>query len=130
MNDIPSTRDRILDSAEKLFGSRGFEATSLRDITADANANLASVNYYFQTKDSLIDAIIARRMEPVNRKRLEMLDAAGPSATVEQILAAFLTPVMELELPKVIPLLGRILTNPDYFIERVYHKHLAHIVQR
>ena len=61
------TKSRILDAAEKLFGLNGFEATSLRDITAEAQVNLAAVNYHFQSKDSLIDAVIARRIEPVNR---------------------------------------------------------------
>jgi AcrR family transcriptional regulator len=96
MTEVVATKDRILDTAEKLFGTRGFEATSLRDITTEARANLAAVNYHFQTKDSLIEAVIARRIEPINRRRLEMLDAAGPAPTVRQILLAFLTPVLEL----------------------------------
>ena len=48
------TKDKILDAAEKLFGMNGFDATSLRDITAEAQVNLAAVNYHFQTKDSLM----------------------------------------------------------------------------
>ena len=62
------TKTRILDAAEKLFGKSGFDATSLRDITAEADVNLAAVNYHFQSKESLIDAVIARRIEPVNQK--------------------------------------------------------------
>src|SRR3984893_16949649 len=108
MNATIPTKDRILDAAEKLFSDNGFEATSLRDITTDAQVNLAAVNYHFQSKDSLIDAVIARRVEPVNRRRLEMLDAAGPEATVEQILTAFLTPALEIRLESVVPMLGRI----------------------
>src|ERR1700748_619927 len=95
MNDRPDTKTRILDAAEKLFGENGFDGTSLRDITAEADVNLAAVNYHFQSKDSLIDAVIARRIEPVNRRRIELLDAAGPNPTVEQVLEAFIAPVME-----------------------------------
>ncbi len=91
----PDTKTRILDTAEKLFGENGFDATSLRDITAQADVNLAAVNYHFQSKDSLIDAVIARRIEPVNRRRLEMLEAAGPNPTIEQIVEAFLAPLTE-----------------------------------
>ena len=76
------TKTKILDAAEKLFGNKGFDATSLRDITAGADVNLAAVNYHFQTKESLIDAVIARRLEPVNRRRLEMLAAAGAKVAV------------------------------------------------
>src|SRR5258708_1763757 len=78
------TKTRILDAAEKLFGMSGFEATSLRDITTEAQVNLAAVNYHFQSKESLIDAVIVRRLEPVNRRRMEMLDAAGPSASLSR----------------------------------------------
>ena len=124
------TKSRILDAAEKLFGMNGFDATSLRDITAAADVNLAAINYHFHTKDSLIDAIVARRIEPVNKKRFELLEAAGPSPTVEQILTAFMAPVMQVKVDALVPLIGRILSNPEVFVERVFHKHLAPVSQR
>ncbi|HSP66595.1 MAG TPA: helix-turn-helix domain-containing protein, partial [Bryobacteraceae bacterium] len=95
MTDKGDTKSRILDAAEKLFGMNGFEATSLREITAEASVNLAAINYHFQTKDSLIDAIVARRIEPVNKRRLELLEAAGPNPALEKILTAFMAPVMQ-----------------------------------
>jgi AcrR family transcriptional regulator len=130
MNPRGDTKSRILDTAEKLFGFNGFEATSLRDITTEADVNLAAVNYHFQSKDSLIDAVIARRIEPVNCKRLEMLDAAGPHPTLDQILRAFLAPVLEVQMEAVVPLMGRILSNPDLFVDRVFTRHLAPVSQR
>jgi AcrR family transcriptional regulator len=130
MSDKVDTKGRILDSAEKLFGMNGFEGTSLRDITTAAEVNLAAINYHFQSKDSLIDAIVARRIQPVNKKRFELLDAAGPNATVEQILVAFMAPVMQVKADAIVPLIGRILSNPEVFVERVFHKHLAPVSQR
>jgi AcrR family transcriptional regulator len=130
MNAAIPTKDRILDAAEKLFSDNGFDATSLRDITTSAQVNLAAVNYHFQSKDSLIDSVIARRIEPVNRKRLEMLDAAGENPSVEQILTAFLTPLLDLELECMLPLMGRILSTPGQFVERVYRRHLSVVAQR
>jgi AcrR family transcriptional regulator len=124
------TKTRLLDAAEKLFGKNGFDATSLRDITAEAQVNLAAVNYHFQSKESLIDAVIERRMEPVNQKRIQMLDAAGPSPALEQILEAFLVPVLEREIWQAGPLIGRVFSNPDQFLERVFKKHLAAVAQR
>ena len=41
------THERILQAAENLFSTKGFEATSVRDITTEANCNVASVNYHF-----------------------------------------------------------------------------------
>ena len=130
MNEKIDTKSRILDSAEKLFGMNGFEGTSLRDITTAADVNLAAINYHFQSKDSLIDAIVARRIEPVNKKRFELLEAVGPNPTVEQILTAFMAPVMRVKVDAVVPLIGRILSNPELFVERVFHKHLAPVSQR
>ena len=130
MIDRGDTKSKILDSAEKLFGMNGFEATSLRDITTAADVNLAAINYHFQTKDSLIDAIVVRRIEPVNKRRLELLDAAGAAPTVEQIMRAFLAPVMLEKADALLPLMGRILSNPELFVERVFHKHLAPVSER
>lgn len=126
----PDTKTRILDAAEKLFGKNGFDATSLRDITAEAEVNLAAVNYHFQSKDSLIDSVIARRVEPINQKRLEMLEAAGPDPTVEQILIAFLYPILHADFAAVFPLMARVLATPDAFVTRLFKKHLAIIVER
>src|ERR1700689_266486 len=134
MNEIlqekPDTKPRILDAAEKLFAMNGFKPTSLRDITAEAQVNLAAVNYHFQSKDSLIDAVIVRRIEPVNRRRLEMLAAASPNPDLEQILRAFLTPALELHLESATPLMSRVLSDPNQFVERVFKRHLRPMLDR
>ncbi|HTS77236.1 MAG TPA: TetR family transcriptional regulator [Bryobacteraceae bacterium] len=123
------TKTRILDAAEKLFGKNGFDATSLRDITAEADVNLAAVNYHFQSKDSLIDAVIARRIEPVNEKRLKMLESAGPNPNLEQILLAFLAPLLVHHPAPVLDLMGRIMASPDIFVTRMFKVHLAPVVE-
>src|SRR5437867_413927 len=89
------TKQRILDSAERLFAQSGFAATSLRSIIADAKVNLAAIHYHYHSKEALFDAVILRRLEPINRERLELLDAyersaADGKASLEQILEAFL----------------------------------------
>lgn len=94
MND---TKQKLLDAAEQLFAAKGFAATSLRDITTLADANLASVNYHFGSKEALIDAVFERRLEPVNRERIELLDAYeaaanGAAVDLRQILWAYLAP--------------------------------------
>lgn len=124
------TKTRILDAAEKLFGKDGFDATSLREITAEADVNLAAVNYHFQSKDSLIDAVIARRIEPVNRKRLEMLESAGPNPNLEQILIAFLAPVFAQHTAPAMDLMGRMLASPEIVMTRVFKAHMIPIVER
>jgi AcrR family transcriptional regulator len=46
-----STKDRILGAAEELFALHGFAGTSLRQVTSQADVNIAAVNYHFGSKD-------------------------------------------------------------------------------
>jgi AcrR family transcriptional regulator len=127
---VVDTKTRILDAAEKLFADKGFYATSLRDITAEAEVNLAAVNYHFQTKDSLIDAVIGRRVAPVNRRRLEMLANAGPHPSVEQIVEAFVAPLLERDISPLLPMMGRVLASPDLVLFRLFKKHSAGVAEQ
>lgn len=91
------TRERILDVAERLFGERGFAATSLRDITTGAGVNVASVNYHFGSKEALLAEVLDRRLKPINALRLELLDAVEAQAgdrppPIEAVIRAFLSP--------------------------------------
>ena len=132
-----STKDRILDAAERLLSKKQFDATSLREITTEADVNLAAVNYHFQSKDALIRAVIARRIGPVNVKRLAMLDAieagAGEGALpIGAVIEAFIRPVIELRgtTKTSAPLMGRVFAESAEFLERFFREHLAEVTQR
>ncbi|CAM2967844.1 TetR/AcrR family transcriptional regulator [Vibrio mytili] len=58
-----TTKEKILDVAEGLFAEHGFNDTSLRTITSKANVNLASVNYHFGDKKTLVRAVLDRYLE-------------------------------------------------------------------
>jgi len=95
------TKIRILDVAERLFGDRGFLGTSLRDITAEANANIASVNYHFGSKEALLASVLERRLEPINQLRLRHLDKIesehkDADLPLRDVVQAFLKPPFEL----------------------------------
>ncbi|MFZ9812370.1 MAG: TetR/AcrR family transcriptional regulator, partial [Burkholderiaceae bacterium] len=66
----PDTRDRILRAAEQLFMTHGFQATSMRQITAAAQVNLAAVNYHFGSKEALVQEIFHQRLSWLNQERL------------------------------------------------------------
>jgi AcrR family transcriptional regulator len=88
------TRTRILDAAEELFMQHGFEATSMRQLTAKAGANLAAVNYHFGSKDALVEAVFRRRLDVMNATRIAELDrlekdANGRPLPTESIIRAF-----------------------------------------
>ena len=132
-----STKDRILDAAERLLARKQFEATSLREITAEADVNLAAVNYHFHSKEALIRAVIARRIGPVNVQRLAMLDAieadagAGP-LPIGGVIEAFIRPVIELRgtTKNIAPLMGRVFAESAEFLEHFFREHLAEVTER
>src|SRR5437764_6402442 len=97
----PATKERILDVAEALFMEHGYEATSLRAITTAAEVNLAAVNYHFGSKEELFQAVLTRRLDPMNQQRLELLtrfegEAAPKPLGCDRILSAPLIPALKL----------------------------------
>ena len=54
--------ERLLDAAEKLFCEKGYEGTSVRDITAEAGCNIAAVIYHFGGKERLYQEMFRRRL--------------------------------------------------------------------
>jgi TetR/AcrR family transcriptional regulator len=80
-------RERLLDAAVACFAADGVAATSLRGIALKAGATPALVNYYFGSKEQLLDAFIAERVAPVVGVLRESLLAAGPEPRA--LLAAF-----------------------------------------
>jgi len=89
-----TTKQRLLEAAEELFANEGFEAVSVREITARAGANVAAVNYHFRSRAGLVNAVIERYVEPINRERLDLLTALEKrgEATIEEILETFMRP--------------------------------------
>ena len=57
-NRRSDTRERILESATILFGTRGFDSVSLDQIAAEAGIAKQSLLYWFASKDDLIQAVL------------------------------------------------------------------------
>lgn len=92
------TRNAILAAAERLYADRGFADVTLRDIVAEANVNLAAVNYHFGSKDDLIAELFITRSLATNRERLNELKAAeaagGGRAEIDAVLRALVGPTL------------------------------------
>jgi AcrR family transcriptional regulator len=80
---------------------RGYHGTSMRDITARAVVNLAAVNYHFGSKQALLDAVFERRLTPLNKIRMERLEAVREGAreqkrrpAAREVLQAFVEPTL------------------------------------
>ncbi|CAG0990151.1 putative HTH-type transcriptional regulator YttP [Burkholderiales bacterium] len=136
-----ATKDRILDVAEGLFMEHGFEATSLRSITAAADVNLAAVNYHFGSKEELFQSVLTRRLDPMNLRRVALLDrfereAAPDVLSCERIIVALFVPALELardpELggKNFLRLLGRAYADPAPFIRRFLSEQYAAMIAR
>ena len=130
------TKTRILDAAEQLFARDGFHITSMRTLTEQADVNLAAVNYHFGSKDKLIQAVFARRLEPLDKIRRQRIEAVLAQAAahnnppqVHDLLQAFIGPIIEFRssapgAEDFLTLIGRSLSEPDetvrsYFIQQV-----------
>ncbi len=91
-----ATKDLVFAAAERLFATHGFQKVSVRDITAEAKVNLASVNYHFGSKDALLFEIFRRRTAELARARVKMLheaaDRHGRKPPVREILEALIAP--------------------------------------
>jgi AcrR family transcriptional regulator len=135
------TKDRILDAAESLFMEHGFEATSLRAITAAAPANLASVNYHFGSKEVLFRAVLTRRLDPMNQERLDLLtrlerEAEPEPLPCDRILSAMFIPALKLARDPArggkdfLRLLGRAYADPAPFIRRFLAEQYATMIER
>src|SRR5450631_1777961 len=95
-----TTKDKLMDAAEKLFARKGFYGATLRDITALAGVDLALVTYHFGGKKQLFVAVIERRGQVLNEERLRRLEAARLSAaphapSTEAVVDAFLDPILD-----------------------------------
>ena len=98
--DRKTTKERILDTAERIFAEQGFDACSIRTLTTEAEVNLASVHYHFGSKEGLVKAVWERRVAPVNRERIAMLDAVEAAAEgpppLESALEALIRPFLRM----------------------------------
>ncbi len=99
--DHPSTREQLLDVAERLFAERGYDAVSVREVTSGAGANLAAVSYHFGSKEELYVAAVRRAMEASRADEVWGLLAEPPTrrgeatARLAQFLRAFLARLLE-----------------------------------
>jgi AcrR family transcriptional regulator len=138
----PETKQRILSAAEHHFARDGYHGTSLRSITTVANVNLAAVNYHFGSKEALFEAVIERRLTPLNEVRLGQLEAllketeqAGEVPICRDVLRTFIEPTLRLRLQgsdseDFVALIGRILAEPRGVAMSIFMHHMEPLMNR
>ena len=122
-----ATAGALLDAAEAEFAEHGIHGASLRSIMRSAGANTAAVHYHYGSREELAAAVLDRVLEPLQRRRLELLDAAvasSPTARPElqSLLDALVRPDFEARLaagerdPRSARIVGAIYSRPPDFV--------------
>jgi len=92
-SESKDVRERLLDAAEGFFAEKGFEGTSVRDLTATAGSNIAAVNYHFGSKEKLYIEVFRRRMSEIRTIRVdsvnELMSQDDYEISLEQLLHVF-----------------------------------------
>lgn len=104
MPDVPATtRDRLLDAAERLFLEKGAEQVSVRAINSAAGLNPGAVHYHFGSREGLVTALLERELLPLWAGRLETIaehsasdSDRAPGPRVNALVAAIVEPFEEL----------------------------------
>jgi len=102
-------KEHIINVAIELFSEKGFEATSIRELAAKADVNVAMVNYYFGSKDKLFEAIVERKAAHMKGKLEEL--AANKELTEIQKVDVIIENYVD-----------RLLSQPNY--HRLIHQEL------
>ena len=58
---LDETKQRILDTAERLFAEKGYDAVGIREITTKARCNISAINYHFGNKKNLYLEVFRRK---------------------------------------------------------------------
>lgn len=81
------TRERTLDAAERLFYSDGIAVTGVDAVAREAEVSVVTLYKHFGSKDGLVAAVLARRLESWLAVWREQVAAAGDPRA--QVLAVF-----------------------------------------
>ncbi len=141
-----ATRRALVLAALKLFGEKGFEATSTREIAAAAGANIGSISYHFGGKEGLHAAcaefIVDTMREAIGgvfdieaadtATRLAPEEARRRLARLSGVMIGFLTARPEAE--HIAPFILREMTHPSEALRTIYgqviepvHKRLCRV---
>lgn len=87
----------IMNAAEKLFAEKGFTGTSVRDISEEANVNLAMISYYFGSKEKLLEDVFKYRTQFITLQLEHMLQDKKMNSLekVNKLIDHYISRIME-----------------------------------
>jgi AcrR family transcriptional regulator len=90
-----STAARLRAATEELLLEQGQAATTLRDITQRASANVAAVGYHFGSKDALVSLVYGDALHEVSEVQRRRLDELPDGAPLEDLVRIWLAPALD-----------------------------------
>jgi AcrR family transcriptional regulator len=85
-----SAREQILGAADRLFGDKGFDAASVREIAEECGVNKALVHYHFGSKDGLFESVLDNYYQRLDRILLEAMQKPGsPRERISNMLDTY-----------------------------------------
>jgi AcrR family transcriptional regulator len=97
---VTATPQRLLKAAEDLLLEKGQAATTLRDITEHADANVAAVSYHYGSKDALLALTYRKALEEVTQLQRERLAELPADAGLDQVVRVWLAPALDQQDPR------------------------------
>jgi AcrR family transcriptional regulator len=96
LEEVKMSREKILQATWELIKAEGIESVTTRKIASHAQTNIASVNYYFGSKEQLINEVVKQRMEAL-REAFQVLDetAIAPMTRLKRFLHAYAALLLE-----------------------------------
>lgn len=86
---MPTTRDRLIDAALKRFYRDGFRNVGIDPILSDVGISKTAFYKHFDSKESLISAVLAERSALLQETLREMIRSRGGSDPRAQVAALF-----------------------------------------
>ncbi len=85
------SKETILFNAMELFGQKGFEGTSVREIATAANVNLAMISYYFGSKEKLFENVVEYKASGIKGVFAELEKSSIPQIEkIDKIIDSYI----------------------------------------
>lgn len=121
-----SGRNRLLDAALELIGTKGLHGLTVRDVAAEAGMSLGSTTYHFTDRDALLEAALARfAQEEIDRCERAIAEWASADSRPEKLMG-----MMFEELARTFSKSGSTVAQIELYVEASRNPTLADIAQQ
>lgn len=126
-SEIDEREQRILNAAAELFTHYGFDKTTVSDIARTAGISKGAIYLHFESKDTLLEALVIRELKSYSEKWLAMLETDPNGGTIAGLYKNSLyalndSPIMRAMFTQDGRVLGNYLRKPGNLFQQVRAK--------